>query len=233
MLHTKSPPQVQVPTALLDPALPRLASLAVLTSFAAMSWYTPFPSTRARLPGRSPRADARRRLEPSCPSVGSGPGAACVKPAETKTLGTPRGCAWRENPVGWLWWTRGRIIRRKPSKSSLFPEAAPRFGRRSVGVRHRRGGRRARCGAPAAPGNAPAALSQGGKSGRYCPLHKIGVLHEETDSPRGGLGRGGGPPLPVGPAGRAPRLRRLCKRGSLPRERSVAAVGPPKFRDAE
>jgi len=37
MLHTKSPPQVQVPTALLDPALPRLASLAVLTSFAAMS----------------------------------------------------------------------------------------------------------------------------------------------------------------------------------------------------
>ncbi len=30
------------------------------------------------------------------------------------------------------------------------------------------------------------------------------------------------PPLPVGPAGRAPRLRRLCKRGSLPRERSLA-----------
>ncbi len=56
----------------------------------------------------------------------------------------------------------------------------------------------------------------------YRPLHKIGVLHEETDSPRGGFGRGGGPPLPVGPAGRAPRLRRLCKRGSLPRERSVA-----------
>ena len=56
----------------------------------------------------------------------------------------------------------------------------------------------------------------------YCALRKMGVLHEEAHSPRGGFGRGGGPPLPVGPAGRAPRLRRLCKRGSLPRERSVA-----------
>jgi hypothetical protein len=64
-------------------------------------------------------------------------------------------------------------------------------------------------------------------------LHKIGVLPEETDSPRGEFGRGSGPPLPVGPAGRAPRLRRPCKRGSLPRERSVAAACTPKFRDAE
>ncbi len=56
----------------------------------------------------------------------------------------------------------------------------------------------------------------------YCALRKIGVLHQGTHSPRGGFGRGGGPPLPVGPAGRAPRLRSSCKRGSLPRERSVA-----------
>ena len=46
-------------------------------------------------------------------------------------------------------------------------------------------------------------------------------------SPRGEFERGGGPPLSVGPAGRAPRLPRPepvegCKRGSLPRERSVA-----------
>src|SRR3972149_6105241 len=33
-----------------------------------------------------------------------------------------------------------------------------------------------------------------------CPLHKVGVLHEETDSQRGGFGRGGGPPPPGGAA---------------------------------
>ncbi len=45
-----------------------------------------------------------------------------------------------------------------------------------------------------------------------------------THSPRGEFERGGGPPLSVGPAGRAPRLLVLCKRGSLPRERSGAAT---------
>ncbi len=58
----------------------------------------------------------------------------------------------------------------------------------------------------------------------YCALHKIGVHPEETHSPRGEFERGDGSPLSVGPAGRAPRLRRLCKRGSLPRERSVAGA---------
>ena len=63
----------------------------------------------------------------------------------------------------------------------------------------------------------------------YCALHKIGVHHEETHSPRGKFERGDGSPLSVGSAGRAPCLPRPepvegCKRGSLPRERSVAGA---------
>ncbi len=64
----------------------------------------------------------------------------------------------------------------------------------------------------------------------YCALYKIGVHHEQTHSPRGGFERGDGSPLSVGPAGGAPRLRPCpervegCKRGSLPRERSVAGA---------
>jgi hypothetical protein len=56
----------------------------------------------------------------------------------------------------------------------------------------------------------------------YFPVRKIGVLRERTDSPRGGFGRGGGPPLPVGPAGRAPRLRSfLASAGAFPANEGV------------
>ncbi len=54
------------------------------------------------------------------------------------------------------------------------------------------------------------------------------TVQTEPHSPRGEFERGGGLPLSVGAAGRAPRLPACpepvegCKRGSLPRERSVA-----------
>jgi hypothetical protein len=43
--------------------------------------------------------------------------------------------------------------------------------------------------------------------GVYCASRNIGVPREEDAQSGGELERGGGPPLSVGPAGRAPRLR--------------------------
>ncbi len=68
----------------------------------------------------------------------------------------------------------------------------------------------------------------------YCALPNLGVLRKDNAQSGGERERGGGPPLSVGPAGRAGRLRiSLQAPAPSPRTKRCGRIGKPKFRNAE
>ena len=84
------------------------------------------------------------------------------------------------------------------------------------------------------PGEGQVAVKVEAAGVNYCALRNLGGPREDNAQSGGEFERGGGPPLSVGPAGRAPRLPAFVQAWEpSPRTKRCGRIGKPKFRNAE